>query len=1357
MLKRCVSFITAIAFVAVNILPAAAQSVVLPTPGTMVGLSTPFQPVIFRGIKLDPKQPFRFDFIVDQGDRPLQGEAFNDESRRLASYFLASLTIPEKDLWVNLSPYENNRIIEENFGRTTMGRDILAVDYLLKQITSSLMYPDSELGKKFWAEVYRRAYEKFGTTDIPVDTFNKVWIVPQKAVVYEKADPARQGVSAYIDSARLKVMLDTDYFAAAQNASVGQPSGAPEAKDEISPAVIREVIIPVLEEEVNNGQNFAQLRQVYYSMLLAVWFKKKLTQGRVGGGHILSDIFIDRKKTVGNETSDPKAEIGSIYSSYVEAFKKGAYNLIREEQDLYSQELIPRKYFSGGLNLFNASKVIEAHDGEAASVGQTANADRVTIDLQSAGATLKQGADSWDNVRDFVKNDVVTPSFLEQLAATTSPLVFAQLNALVEERQCSQLVFILTELVFNARQSHKILRIMKQLKDKGLLKDINADLLHGIDSRLLKNVDPRDIRVRAQSRDGFLDILIEDNGTGLIGDTLTDILRRSRTIKREYANEFLALGLDPNELVEFRSNHGIALSAITANLSRLGDDGRTGAFDIKDRTDAEGNVLGAIATVRIPLMKPEEVPAPKSDAPGSSRRSFLGSLFRGVLLTAVAPMALSLLENDLFAGERGLITDNGLKQFATMRVVKEAYDAKLITRLNTEPANKVEKGKFVFEVDHHQTDGYTHHFMNDFLVFIQKESVNDGIGRQKATITSAIRPRTVQMKELRTNPNAAKGALSAHTSMPSVKNQAAIGALDFTGIDRQAMAAFLGRIKGKAAKAGFEIVYMNPTESNGVFHVSVFCKTPALLRLPKTDAAQSNASMSSGLKTASLVSLLMSVFYFGGAVEGEAKDMKAQAPSYSVPTNNVFSPQEKAVMKESFRKGLVHILQNVDVKKEGKLLTSDVWHRLSVSEDELFSLSQAYYSGLTSKEQERMPFYLRSMFVIAEANQESEFWAGTIGAALEVGEYQFLPSTFKESPEVMAFLNKYSEYMHGQVQALGKPAWKIPEQVSGIAAQYLESKHWSLGQLSLYCAYKANINFNSAINKADNIFAQVGAKVETSEMKKLFASNDNRQKLILALASGIHNGGEGNSTDTWASALDRVVGLMKGTEHTDPKNRKYSDYMYEVMKSIYGDTFLDPNGSMPVVRQGAAGQEIGSSSSVSTRQGEIHNAMVKSDIPQRMRKLFLDKDGNLNSFATYIMTMTGDRYSSTQVFRVLDNVYQYGDSVNDRPGNIWKPNPKKYKRSVDVIDSLDGAYKKMGYAGLKDMVKRSLGDRAEKVGGVDLNSSWLNMDVQGQGGTLNYQFTPEQVKTLDANVPGFVPVIVNSAPVADVSAFLGFK
>ena len=143
----------------------------LPSPGVIVHLSPEFNPPILKGIKVHPDNPFRFDFILDKGDnsqnssviarseatKQSQQEQLKTEATKLIKYFLASLTIPEKDLWVNLCPYEKDRIVPQSFGRTEMGRDLLAEDYMLKQITASLIYPEDEIGKKFWKRIYEEA------------------------------------------------------------------------------------------------------------------------------------------------------------------------------------------------------------------------------------------------------------------------------------------------------------------------------------------------------------------------------------------------------------------------------------------------------------------------------------------------------------------------------------------------------------------------------------------------------------------------------------------------------------------------------------------------------------------------------------------------------------------------------------------------------------------------------------------------------------------------------------------------------------------------------------------------------------------------------------------------------------------------------------------------------------------------------------------------------------------------------------------------------------------------------------------------------------------------------------------------
>src|SRR6202142_2081618 len=140
----------------------------LPIPGVRVDLSPEFIPAELKGITIHPENPLMFDFIINRGDKPLSAAEKQEEYKKLVKYFLASLAVPDEDQWVNLSPYEKNRIIKDDFGKTVMGRDLLAQDYLLKQITASLIYPQDKLGRQFWNEIYGQAYKQFGTTNIPV-------------------------------------------------------------------------------------------------------------------------------------------------------------------------------------------------------------------------------------------------------------------------------------------------------------------------------------------------------------------------------------------------------------------------------------------------------------------------------------------------------------------------------------------------------------------------------------------------------------------------------------------------------------------------------------------------------------------------------------------------------------------------------------------------------------------------------------------------------------------------------------------------------------------------------------------------------------------------------------------------------------------------------------------------------------------------------------------------------------------------------------------------------------------------------------------------------------------------------------
>lgn len=348
----------------------------LPEPGKMVGLSGAFTPVLVKGLVVHPDKPLNFDFIVDSGNDSAEQAVIREQSQRMAQYFLAAITVPEDQLWVNLSPFEKDRVIADELGKTVLGRDMLAQDYVLKQLTASLIYPEKGLGKEFWERIYKEAKEMFGTSDLPMDTFNKVWIMPEKAEVFEK------GSAVYVTSAKLKVMLDTDYLATSTqpmptgvspstlptpqplNTKATQVSTPSPNAQEVTKNLLREIIIPALEREVNEGQNFAVVRQVYYAAILAKWYRELIQNT------LLADAYVG-KNQVSGVTADEKTLKEEIYQRYIAAYKKGVFNYIKEENDAKTGEALPRKYFSGGIKDFAMKNVTLARTGTPVAVGRS--------------------------------------------------------------------------------------------------------------------------------------------------------------------------------------------------------------------------------------------------------------------------------------------------------------------------------------------------------------------------------------------------------------------------------------------------------------------------------------------------------------------------------------------------------------------------------------------------------------------------------------------------------------------------------------------------------------------------------------------------------------------------------------------------------------------------------------------------------------------------------------------------------------------------------------------------------------------------------------------------------------------------
>src|SRR5262249_38748086 len=134
-----------------------------------------------------------------------------------------------------------------------------------------------------------------------------------------------------------------DYLSLTKHEGIQTYSIKTRNTSQLGSQIVYEVIIPELTNEVNENKNFDPLRQVYNSLILATWYKKKIRDS------ILEGVYVDKNKVAGVNNDDPQ-ETQKIYERYLRAFKKGVYNYIKDEQDPMTQTIISKKYFSGGVD-----------------------------------------------------------------------------------------------------------------------------------------------------------------------------------------------------------------------------------------------------------------------------------------------------------------------------------------------------------------------------------------------------------------------------------------------------------------------------------------------------------------------------------------------------------------------------------------------------------------------------------------------------------------------------------------------------------------------------------------------------------------------------------------------------------------------------------------------------------------------------------------------------------------------------------------------------------------------------------------------------------------------------------------------
>ena len=162
---------------------------------------------------------------------------------------------------------------------------------------------------------------------------------------------------------------------------------------------MKEIILPAITEKINTDPSYAPLRQVYYSLILAEWFKRKVSrltgepvnqltgtpahQQTGSPAHRLTGKpepanpyapYINSGTTAGLESNLPWSK-QAIWQEYLKSYQQGEYKL---QDTLFG---LKRMYWSGGIiiNLSASSIVCTANAGVAGDM---------TLKVISSGSCL---------------------------------------------------------------------------------------------------------------------------------------------------------------------------------------------------------------------------------------------------------------------------------------------------------------------------------------------------------------------------------------------------------------------------------------------------------------------------------------------------------------------------------------------------------------------------------------------------------------------------------------------------------------------------------------------------------------------------------------------------------------------------------------------------------------------------------------------------------------------------------------------------------------------------------------------------------------------------------------------------------
>ncbi|MGW0133571.1 LPXTG cell wall anchor domain-containing protein [Streptomyces sp. NPDC003299] len=258
------------------------------------------------------------------------GYGGKEKAQLISDGFFTWLALTPDRFWVNLNPDQPDRIMDKTFGTTDAGRVLLQADLQMKHDFARDMDPRSGVGKKL--------FDTLAAENIPCTHGVRNWIVPKPAVVRE------QDGGLYILDAPLQVNSVPQEV---KTPSPNGPCDLTEAQHKRVQQLMDSMIVPDIENKVNTGAAYADLRRVYTARVAAEWIRRQDAASPTDYHAIInSNKVTDWPLRGSNRSWTPQ----QTYKEYVKSFTEGDYSYPCEKAGQ------PATCVSGGVDFSKAPK-----------------------------------------------------------------------------------------------------------------------------------------------------------------------------------------------------------------------------------------------------------------------------------------------------------------------------------------------------------------------------------------------------------------------------------------------------------------------------------------------------------------------------------------------------------------------------------------------------------------------------------------------------------------------------------------------------------------------------------------------------------------------------------------------------------------------------------------------------------------------------------------------------------------------------------------------------------------------------------------------------------------------------------------